>query len=79
MNTTILYLNDKASEVVAHLMDEGVLQNRVDTLEEILDMVLDECQCPDIPDGEALRLARELRQLIKDLTTIRNSLIEKEQ
>lgn len=79
MNASVLNLNDKASEVVAYLMDEGVLQNRVDTLDEILDMILDECLCPDVPDGEALRLARELRQLIKDLTTIRNSLIEKEQ
>lgn len=76
MNTTVLNLNEAASEVVSHLMDPGVLQNRTDTLEELLDLLLDECCAPDIGDGETLRLAKELRWLIRDLTKIKISLIE---
>jgi hypothetical protein len=75
MKTTILNLNDKASEVVNYLMDPEVLANRTDTLEELLDLLFDECNAPDIGDSETLRLARELRWLIRDLTTIKNSLI----
>ena len=59
MNTTVLNLNEKASEVVNHLMDPGVLANRTDTLEELLDLLFDECNAPDIDDSETLR--REAR------------------
>ena len=76
MNTTVLNLNEKASEVVNHLMDPGVLATRTDTLEELLDLLFDACNAPDIDDSETLRLARELRWLIRDLTTIKNSSIE---
>lgn len=76
MSTTVISLNTKASEVVSYLMDSGVLANRIVTLEELLDLLLDECNAPDIGDSDTLRLARELRWLIRDLTTIKNSLLE---
>lgn len=76
MSTTVISLNTKASEVVSYLMDSGVLANRIMTLEELLDLLLDECNAPDIDDSDTLRLARELRWLIRDLTTIKNSLLE---
>lgn len=78
MNTTVFNLNEAASEAVRFLMEPGALQNRTDILEELLDLLLDESNAPDIDDSETLRLARELRWLIKDLTTIRISLIENE-
>lgn len=77
MKTTILHLNEKASEVVSYLMDPEILDNRITLFEQITDMCLEFANgTTETDDSKLLHLVTEFRFLSRDFRTIRNSLKE---
>lgn len=77
MKTTVLNLNEQASEVLQYLMQPDTLLLRIDTLEQAIDMSLDMASgdiWTEDDHPKILRHISELRCLVKDFQTIKQSL-----